>query len=133
MEIRIANESCSVSFKLPTSLQRSNSQDWNTVGVIVSAGAWTGREIQMKLKTSKLEEFLADFSGMLKDLSGEVTLESNQGWLELKLKFEKNGAILVSGSAKDSENGNRLDFKFESDQSYFSGSPKKIDSYLEQN
>jgi hypothetical protein len=92
--------------------------DWLRAKISVSAGAWSG-DISESIDTDSLVSFRQQLQALYSRLEGKAKFEPIEPSINLTLKGDRLGHIVVSGVADDQPAiGNKLHFHFDLDQTY---------------
>lgn len=133
MNLRFGNKIEYFDITLPAQLNFIKSEGvyaGNRAQFQIVAGAWKSNSIEVTLMTNEILEFLQPLPRLIKTLEGMAELNSIEHRVEVKVIFDSKGTIIISGNAADSDNGNRLEFKIKTDQTFFAEIPAQIEKYL---
>jgi len=90
--------------------------NWIDCELQVSAGGFRG-SFRADLRSEEFQGFLEEMEALKRDIEGTATLATLDGQIALALTADGAGPVRVSGEAIDAkENGNRLQFSFEIDE-----------------
>ena len=104
--------------------------NWLTSRVEVSAGPFKGL-VQLNLRADEFAVFLQDVQELNSTLEGDVELRTLEGGLTLRLWIHERGDMWVDGDIFDGwDDGNRLRFHFNLDQSYLPPVISQLQSLL---
>ena len=90
--------------------------NWIDCELQVAAGGFRG-SLRADLRSEEFQSFLEEMEALKRAVEGTATLSTLDGQITLALTADGVGAVRVTGEAIDAkEDGNRLQFSFEIDQ-----------------
>ncbi|WP_243295296.1 WapI family immunity protein [Geothrix mesophila] len=93
--------------------------NWLVARIEISVGSFTGT-FPLCLTPQDFESFISPMEQLYKSLTGQAKFETIEGQIEVSLTGDGRGGIEVAGHALDRAGiGNRLEFGFTIDQTYF--------------
>ena len=94
--------------------------NWIECDLEIAAGAFRAA-FPVHLRSEEFQSFLEETQDLRRTLEGAASFSALEGQLALSLTGDEGGMLRVSGEAiDDAESGNRLQFKFDVDQSCLS-------------
>jgi hypothetical protein len=108
----------------------SDDDNWLSVQVAVSVGAFSGR-YQASFITVELIRFKSELETLYRTLKGVAQFSAMEEQLALTMTSTGLGQIQLEGAAQDvSGTGNRLEFAFDLDQSYLAQTLAQLDAVV---
>ena len=90
--------------------------NWLRAAVVVSAGAWSGRLVQVAFTTREFMHFKEQVQALIKHGKGQASFEPMESYLILRLSADGTGRLEISGVAFDRPDGhNALAFNWGED------------------
>lgn len=104
--------------------------NWIDCEVEIAAGGFRGT-FRTDLRSEEFRNFSEELAGLSRTLEAAATFSSEDGHIALSLTGHGGRRVHVSGEAIDSaENGNRLQFSFDIDQTHVPSICRSLDDLL---
>ena len=105
--------------------------NWLLVNVAIQVGTFAGT-INGETRNEHLQDFYQKLHVLNESLVGTATVVIEK-WVEINVEAEKYGSVQVYGHASDDQtDGNKLQFRIKTDQSYLNQALKGLRKVIEQ-
>ena len=116
VELKIAGEGESqLILKVPVALSNVDDET-NLIQVQASAGAWTGKSVDLRLTSGELSTFFSELAELIETQNGDAHLETSEGEIDVQIEAATKGRFVVAGYISTGlDRQVTLEFAFETD------------------
>ena len=116
VELKIPGEGDSLLIlKVPAALSDVDDES-NLIQVQASAGAWTGKLVDLRLKSAELSSFITELGVLIESQNGDAHLETEEGEIDVQIEAATKGRFVVAGYISTGlDRQVTLEFAFETD------------------